>query len=222
MTTIPITTLCVTHRGPHAATAEPGLHVCHHCLTRLLDTLTDLPRLWTQLAELELTSRDGVSGRAGRNSTPPARLDVIALLDPRSGPDPDLPPAAGIIRDWARLVSDQRHYRPTCTVTDHIDLLIRNTTWLAADPDLIAAFTTEITVVRHTLRRICGETATVIGQCREPHPDPQHDGPCGGPLVHTADSDHPVRCTSCGDTYSRGAIELAAEQLDLATWLAAQ
>lgn len=217
MTAIPITRLCVTCRGPHAHTSEPGLHICHRCLTRLLDTLADLPRLWQQLLDLDTSHLTG-GGRRGPNSAAPTRLDVIALLDPRSGPDPDLPPVAGYLADWATLVIDKRRFQPAATTLDRIDVLIRNAAWIVADPDLAAEFTRDMTHVRHALRRICGETAVVIAHCQQPHPDPQVGGDCGGPLLHTADSRWPVRCATCGDAFSQDAIDLAVEQMLLHQW----
>lgn len=214
---IPATRLCATHHGPSAPLAEPGSHVCTHCHTRLARTLADLPRLHTQLIELELTSRDGSSGRAGRNSTPPLRLDVLALLDPRSGPDPDTPPIAGIIRDWATLVADERQLQPAATTASQLDLLARHHDWLAAQPHLIGDFTREIRAVHAALRRVCGEATTVIATCQAPSDDGDE---CGGPLVHSPNSLHPVVCLHCGDRWSAQAIAIAVERMNLTTWRA--
>ncbi len=81
--TIEIRHLCpLPHRG-HATEVHPPATICHGHSQQIHATITDITRLWDSLDDLTTTARSGGNG-GGFNSTPPIRLDVLALTDPHT------------------------------------------------------------------------------------------------------------------------------------------
>lgn len=196
--------LCATHRHGEAEPA-PGLRICWPCANRIHHHVTDLARLWRDITTLTApgaTAPRG-GGRRGPNSSAPTDLDA---LDTKNA-------TADLITSWCRLVADERGFKlPHPHIPTRITWLASNTDWLAAH-ETIADFASEIAHARTQLRSLAGEALTRIAWCQEPHPDPQIDGPCGGPLIHYPGSVTPVRCGDCGADWTAGAIQLAIEQL---------
>ena len=214
---IPVRHLCsLPHRGDQLPQVTPPDYCCPAHNRRLRDQIVDIHRLWRLLPDIGLSARDG-AGRCGANSTPPVRLDVLALLDPHTHPDGDIPPAAAQLQAWAALVADERHLRTPTTpdaaltlLAVHHDHTIRQP-WL---PD----YASELRRIHHALRHLAGETRAIIATCHAEHPDPQlaADGvECGGPLVHQPVGDVAVVCLRCGDAWSQGGVDLALAQMSL-------
>lgn len=217
---IPVTHLChLPHRGT-LPTVTPPATMCDHHRHQLADRIADIRRLWDALPQVGTRSRDG-HGQAGYNSTPPMRLDVLAITDPHTQPGGEIPPAVAILTDAANWIADVRRLLPTHTADRALRVLEVHYPALTQHPNPAPVWR-ELTAVLAALRRIHGETTRPLGVCQEPaDPDPQTDTPgeCGGALQYVPQSDHPVQCQRCGDRWSRDAIHLAYSQMDLAAWM---
>lgn len=211
---IPIRHLCcLTHRGNRLPEVTPPAYCCDHHDRQLRHQIADIARLWALLPDIGLSARDG-AGRCGANSTPPTRLDVLALLDPHSHPDGDIPPAAAQLLAWAALIADERRLRTPATPDAALTLLAVHHNHTVCQPWL-PDYAGELRRIHHALRHLAGETRVVIATCRADHPDPQVDGECGGPLVHQPVGDIAVVCLACGDSFTQSVIDLVLAQLQL-------
>lgn len=203
---IDVTRLCAAHKGPRSAAAvEPG-HLCLGCDKAVLGAVRDCARLWDQMLELATGTGGGShSGTPGSSLRAPTRLDILSLMDPRSRPDGDLPPAAAIFADWAGLIAEQRRFTTPRDTYSQIRFVESNWRWVQEQP-WVGDLAREVRRVRSVLVGLCGETRRVIARCQAPHPDPQMDEDCNGPLFQDADGAAAVTCAKCGDRFSDGAV----------------
>ena len=213
-TDIPIRHLCsLPHRGDALPAVTPPAYCCHGHTRQLRHQIVDITRLWRLLPDIGLSARDG-AGRCGANSTPPVRLDVLALLDPHTHPDGDIPPAAAQLLAWAALIADERRLTPAATPDNALALLAVHLDHATRQP-WVADFAAELRRIHHALRHLAGETRSIVGTCHADDPDPQVDGECGGPLVHQPVGDVAVVCLRCGDSWSQGGVDLALAQMSM-------
>lgn len=203
--------LCAaTHRGPLPETT-PGAQLCLAHIRTGREHIDYLATNWHRLADTTLGSRDG-TGRCGRNSTPPLNLHILAIIDPRSTPRDGVPPIAGNIHYWATLIAEDRELE-SLSLWDTPGKLARLAThWTWATGQQFAAdMLTELRRSAHALATLFGEgPPAAIATCQAPHPDPQVDDICGGPLRHDRWLGMQVRCANCGDTWTQDDIAFLA------------
>lgn len=212
---IQIRHLCpLPHRG-HAPAIHPPDTICEHHTDTLRDRIGDITRLWACLDDIAQSARDGNS-QSGSKSQAPTRLDIVALTDPHTDPDGDIPNAAVELIDAANWIATQRRLRLVTSPTAALELLRVHHLALSGHPHPSRPWR-GLQRVWLYLRRLAGENRHVLGYCQEPHPDhPDDDTECGGALFYTPNSlARPVVCSQCGDTWSQAAIDLAAQQMSL-------
>lgn len=210
------------HRTPTQTRGSETLCLSHQ--NQIESHLQDISRIWKTLPDLATQHRTGTF-TSGYNSTPPVRLEILALTDPhtRSG---EVYPAARALLWLTRWLCYTRKLGPVRTPETAIRVLLLHHCALASHPHPTQLYQ----VVRATwtaLRSAAGETTRPLGYCQEPPPpgdtantdtdtdSGQEQQQCGGPLLYTPTSLHPVTCARCGDTWSAGAIRLALAQMDL-------
>jgi len=200
------------HRQP--TTADVGW-CCEYHVTQLRHRLTDMVRLWDLLDVLAQSSSGGARGRrAGTNTAAPTRLDILSLTDVRTRLQPGgIVPAAAMLLSWAGLLSEQRRMTAPVAVVGALNMIRVHLSYVACQP-WVADMYQELGLIHHALRHVAGETRVVLGHCREPRADDATED-CGGPLFYVADSARPVQCGRCHDSWSREAIQLAIDQMDL-------
>ncbi len=198
--------LCAAHKGPRSAAAvEPGW-LCPGCDKGVLDALRDCARLWDQMIELATGAGGGSpSGAPGSSLRAPTRLDILAVMDPRSRPDGNLAPAAAYFADWAWFIAAERRFARPQGTYNQIRFIETNWRWVK-EQNWVGDLAREVRDSRATLAGLCGETKRVIARCQAPHPDPQVDEDCNGPLFQDADGAAGVTCAKCGDRFSDGAV----------------
>lgn len=163
--------LCAAHKGAKPVSAvEPGW-LCAGCEKRTVAALWDIARLW---GDLELLAdpdsrppRGG--GQRGPNSSAPTRVDILALMDPRSRWDGDLPPAAALLRGWSRYVAGERKFTPPRSVPDQVKFLTMNFPWLM-DDRVVGEFCRDVWQVSRALAGVCGENPQTGGVMPGTHP----------------------------------------------------
>ncbi len=214
MNDIDVRHLCpLPHRG-HAPAIDPPATMCTHHLEQLRDRISDIRRWWDVLPDLALVS-GGASGR-GFESKPPVRLDIIALTDPHSADDGDIPPAARILTDLANWIAAQRRLTAVHSPTAALRLLNTHGSALTDHPDPQAVHGPVTRIWLH-LRHLAGESRHTVATCQENHPDPQVDTECGGPITWTGRQTGVIAvCGQCGDTWTDSLILLYEQQTRLA------
>ena len=206
--------LCpLPHRG-QAPTIDPPATICTHHSEQLRDRISDIRRWWDVLPDLALTP-GGASGR-GFESKPPVRLDIIALTDPHSSDDGDIPPATVILTDIANQIAATRRLTPVYSATAALGLLQVHWSALTDTPDPQRVYGRLSRVWLH-LRHLAGEARHTVATCQENHPDPQVDTECGGPITWTGRQTGVIAvCGNCGDTWTDTVILLYEQQTRLA------
>lgn len=203
--------LCpLPHRG-HPPDIHPPATICHHHAQRIHDTITDITRLWDQLDDLAGSASNGGCAN-GYVSTPPARLDIIALTDPHTH-DGDIPNAVTTLTTLANWIAQRRRLTPTTTATAALQLLtVHHLALTDYDHPLDAHH--ELRTLRSYLRRLAGENRHIVATCQQPHPDPQsHDDQCGGPIYWTGRQTGVIaECQTCGDEWTDHVIDLHQQQ----------
>ena len=197
------------HHG-HAVAITPPATICH-AHTQLIHThITTITRLWDELPDLATTARTG-SGGCGFNSQPPARLEVIALTDPNTG-DGDIPNATRILTDLANWIADVRHLTAVYDATAALRLIGVHYPALTDHPHPRDAYS-GLQAVAAYLRRLAGEHRHEVARCQQPHPDPQVDDECGGPIYWTGRSSGIIaQCRDCQDTWTDAVVWLHQQQ----------
>ena len=196
-------------RHDHAPTVIPPATICPHHVTAIRDMLTTITRLWDELPDLATTARTG-SGGCGFNSQPPARLEVIALTDPNTAGD--IPNATAILTGLANWIADRRHLNAATTATAALTLLDVHYPALTDHPHPRDAYSGLQRLTAY-LRRLAGEHRHEVARCQQPHPDPQVDDECGGPIYWTGRSIGVIAsCTDCGDEWSDVVVDLYRQQ----------
>jgi len=214
--TIDVRHLCpLPHRG-HAPQITPPATICDHHADTIGDRVTDIRRLWDCLPDLAQSARDGNS-QSGSKSQAPIRLDILALQDPNTDPDGDIPNASVELIDAANWIATQRRLGLVTNPSAALELLRVHHLALTGHPHPSRPWR-GLQRVWLYLRRLAGENRHVLGHCQEPHPEhPDDTEECGGALFYTPNSlARPVVCSQCGDTWSQAAIDLAVQQMSLA------
>ncbi|MCI2421492.1 hypothetical protein MOQ72_29065 [Saccharopolyspora sp. K220] len=186
--------------------AELGRYTCPQC--------AELMRRW--LCEIEeytaalnpRPSRGGNTGRCspGYGSRPPARLDVIAALDPRSVPhavgpddiDGDVWSILGTLAGIAKWVADERRRlgeppepSRTPTIAGEVRYLLGRIDWCTRQPwvDDLAA---DLRGLHRQVVGLAGNSTQPLAPCLD----------CGGPLWPRGNAEVlGVRCGVCGATF---------------------
>lgn len=176
-------------RQPRIATI--GL-VCDRCLDRHLEQLREIVDLYALLPDMidPSTGEQATGPKVSGTPDPPAnaRLDVIAMLDPRSrarvaGDDDgnDLIDTLGVLAQWVRLAREERNLpTPTTrpTVTSETRFLRGNASWIAAQ-EWADELYREVREAWAALRSATGRGPDpILGWCGIL----VADGECGGPI----------------------------------------
>ncbi|MER7078149.1 MULTISPECIES: hypothetical protein [Bacteria] len=199
------TTPCIVDRCPRAA--EPGRYTCEPCAERMRCWLREIDDYAATLTAAPGRGGDGGRRSRGYGSRPPARLDVIAALDPRSvghviGPDDVDDATRSILGTVNRLCGwvhsellrlDANHHAPPRDLT-----ITRGTGWLRGYIDWCTRqvwaddLADDLRELHAQLRRLAGDSTRPLAPC----PD------CIGSLWPVGDADTiAVRCGVCGTSY---------------------
>lgn len=195
---------CVLPDCPGRAELPPDAHACPDCQARLTRKLNEIE------AYLAIVSVMPVRGEPGRHapgfaSTPPLRLDVVAMFDPRTGingdgPDDELDEVPNVWADlfgWATVLIDEKpEYLVMPQYVRNVPPLLRTRLgWIATRP-WVDAFALDIARVHGALRRACKDAPpAAAGPCLR--------AGCGGKVYRRSDDpqDPRLRCASCQTTY---------------------
>ncbi len=209
-TSIEVRHLCpLPHRG-HAPQIDPPATICHTHTATLSHTITDIARLWDTLDDLATTARTGTGG-CGFNSQAPARLDILALTDPHTH-DGDVPNATAILTALANWIAGVRHLTPVAGATAALSLLRVHYPALTDHPHPCDAYS-GLQRLHAYLRRMAGEHRHIVAHCQQPHPDPQADDECGGPIYWTGRSIGVIAtCATCHDEWTDVVVHLHQSQ----------
>ncbi|SDZ55330.1 hypothetical protein SAMN05216215_109720 [Saccharopolyspora shandongensis] len=206
MTTIDLQTEpCILDRCQR--TAEPGRYTCEPCAERMRRWLREIDDYAATLTTAPGRGGDGGRRSPGYGSRPPANLDVIAALDPRSvahviGPDDTDDATRSIIGTVNRLCGwvhselrrlDADHHAPPRELT-----ITRGTGWLRGYIDWCTRqvwaddLADDLRELHAQVQRLAGNSTRPLAPCWD----------CGGPLWPVGDTDTlAVRCGDCGNSY---------------------
>ena len=196
------------HDGPACAasgcTRMPAPVLCAPDAGELGDMLAELGTLYDALdARPSMQGREPDTGGTGAlaSQQAPARLDVIALRDPRTRvdqPDPAIDGVLPVLVWWANAVRQQRWFSlhgTTPTVASERRTLAINLDWILEQP-AAGQFHDAIRRLWTRLRAANGHTPDrPVVRCRRD----VDGGECGG-RVRLADGQ--ATCASCGHTVS--------------------
>lgn len=186
---------CRTH-----ADTEPGAMTCKPCRLHLLRQLSEIDTY------LDIVSpapgRSGVSGPIGGQfgSRPPVRLDVIAMLDPRTelnGPGQDdivdeVPNVYADLQGWSRVVHEEHPDHPGGHGAWYLRSWIG---WICRQP-WVDELARDVGRVHRALRQACGDgPGKSHGTCLK--------AGCGGEVFRRSDDpqDPRLRCERCRVTF---------------------
>lgn len=200
------TRLCAAHKGGRTAAAvEPG-YLCPGCDQSLLDAVRACARLWDQMVELATGGGGGSnSGTPNRSLRAPTRLDILSVMDTRSRDGGGVTPVAALFADWAELIAFRRRFAQPRDTYSQIRFVEANWRWVK-EQEWVGDLARDVRRSKSALSGLCGETRRAIARCQAPHPDPQVDEDCNGPLLQDADGAAAVTCAKCGDRFSDGAV----------------
>lgn len=204
--------LCVVPSCRTHADAEPGAQTCGACREHLTRQLGEIESYLSIVTPIP--SRSGGFGphRPGFASTPPLRLDVVAMLDPRTelngfGPDDVLDEVPNIGEDlggWWRVVCQERDEfsLPPNVLTQDAKLIttaLRTSIGWICRQAWADGFAADIARVHGALARACGDTpAKPFARC----PAVVAGAVCGGPVVMHADGAG-SQCLTCRASWRR-------------------
>lgn len=196
-------TLCILPSCRTHEDVEPGAQTCGACREHLTRQLGEIEQYLTIVTAVPARSGGFGPGRPGFASTPPARLDVIAMLDPRTelngfGPDDVLDEVPNVHADldgWAAVLVDD-HVEATWPNHGGAPVLLRtNIGWICRQA-WVDGFAADVGRVHAVLARACGDTPQkALGRCL--------DQACGGPVFRRSDDprDGRLQCRACRTTY---------------------
>lgn len=204
------------NNGQHAPNeprrATVGL-LCKRCGGNLREWIEEIPDLYATLdprPEGGLSAQyDGKTHKAGKLSHSPAlaRLDVVALTDPRTKRDNDDPGhqpfyIPGIICQWAEMFREEQQLSsPTATITEAVSLMLAWWSTLVIQP--------WIDELWDTISKADKLLNTAHGIKRGPQPR-GHCQECGHKLWAEEDATS-LRCNGCKITYTGINILLTAD-----------
>lgn len=202
---------------PVPRSSAEGL-LCRRCASNLSDWLTDIPDMYATLDTRMRRTERTEGGKRGKISGSPAliRLDVMAMLDPRTMPGDGMPgpdgrreyddglrDIAGTVCVWAaRFTEEQHHKTDVTTLAAACSHLIAWFGTVTEQPWIDEAYD-EIRQCKHLLDaahgtpkpRMVGHCITVTGETS------QDMKICGKPLF-AAEGTAMIRCSECGRTYN--------------------
>lgn len=190
---------CVVPGCPGRRELEPDAHACPDCQVRLVRKLVDIENYLVIVSVVPGRGAPGPRAK-GFGSQPPLRLDVVAMLDPRTeingdGPDDVLDEVPNVMADlhgWSRLVHEEHPDHPGASRW----LLRGYIGWICQQP-WVDEFAADIARVHGALRQACGDAPSKpLGRCL--------DEACGGQVYRRSDDPHDIRlrCGRCRTTYS--------------------
>jgi len=221
--------LCTKRQASRGLTCDP-------CLDRLAQQLHDIEREATILSAAPSLARpNGTRGGTLASERAPARLEVLALTDPRDVLDNREPSSVlGVLHAWTRVIRDDRRlsWPQRVTVASERRTLATHLQWAAEQP---------------WIDELAGDLADLLARLRRANltggPPPVADchmirvdgTPCGGKVWRrparsitwrvlpdrceriTVDApDGPAHCDTCGghwdDPHEMTRLELIAEQ----------
>lgn len=186
---------CRTH-----ADAEPDAYACKPCRLHLVRQLGEIETYLTIVTAVP--GRSGDPGPIGRqfSSRPPLRLDVVAMLDPRTeingdGPDDVMDEVPNIWADldgWVRIIREEHPDHP-------YGFLPRTYVgWIVTRP-WVDDFARDVTRVHGALRQACGDApGRPFAHC----PQVAEGRVCGGPIAMFDDGTG-AQCRSCRSSWRR-------------------
>lgn len=207
---------CLIPACPGRRELEPDAYACPDCQQRLVRQLGEIESYLDIVTAVPSRSGDFGPRRPGYASTPPLRLDVVAMLDRRTvvngdGPDDvidEVPNVWADLTGWARMVyeenpdhphvSDQWEaaFDPSAHLVAWTALARAHIGWIATRP-WVDEFAADISRVHAALRTACGDAPPKsLGRCLDPG--------CGGEVFRRSDDPHDgrLRCGTCRTTYS--------------------
>lgn len=191
-------------------------HACHHCTNHTRRQLreTELYTTWLHHTALLEPTR-GTTGRRqpGYHSTPAARLEVLVMLDHRSGNQPlgedddDTPlwsilgTLAGLAQTVAQHADQTRNLRQA-TVSSEIGYLLGRLDWAAHQP-WIVDLAADIASLHAQARQLAHDVPPeALGECLN-DPRGQHcEGTVYWLLRATKDGGNQARCSVCRRIYT--------------------
>lgn len=207
-------TLCVIPSCRTHADTEPGAQTCAACREHLTRQLGEIESYLSIVTAVPSRSGDFGPHRPGFASTPPLRLDVVAMLDPRTelngfGPDDVLDEVPNIgydLEGWLRVVweekkpdwSEIQRLSPIGALDRYAVLLRSHIGWICRQP-WVEGFALDVARVHGALARACGDQpAKPFARC----PAVVDGAVCGGPVVMHADGEG-SQCRTCRASWRR-------------------
>jgi len=200
---------CVLPGGRHDELSA-GAYACPACQLGLVRRLADIETYLSIITPEPV--RSGSSGPTSRQygSREPLRLDIVAMLDPRTeingasgainpdGVDDDvvdeIPNIEADLGGWLQVLNEQHPDGPWWLRDNQANaaLLRSRCDWICQQP-WVDEFAADIARVHSALR----------AACRDEPQRPVADCPCGGQLYRRSDDpvDPRLRCSACGTTY---------------------
>jgi hypothetical protein len=196
--------LCIMgHAKPKKA--QHGFICANHYekLGSALEDILELCSLLFYFYEPGTATDDGRQVHGTRIDPPsPVRLDVVALMDPRTKQlhPSDPVPVLAIIESWAKLVREERGLEaPTTTsiLSEEIHLLSRHWAWIV-EQAWVDDFANEIRDCQSALKSAIGEhSPRPVGKC----PITTDEGTCQGNLYQDRYGRLGVTCRKCGEVW---------------------
>ena len=198
---------CVIPGCPARTELEPDAYACPNCRLRLVRKLADIE---TYLDIVSPVPGRGAPGprSTGYESRPPLRLDVVAMLDPRTeingasgavyadGEDDVLDEVPNIHADldgWSQILREEHPDHPAGSGA----WFLRTWCAWACQQSWIDEMARDVGRVHGALRAACGDApGKPFGRCL--------DEACGGNVYRRSDDpqDIRLRCERCRTTYS--------------------
>jgi hypothetical protein len=191
-------------------------YTCQPCLDRLAQHLHDVQAEAEMLSAVpSMAQPTGSRGGTLASHRSPARLDVLALTDPRTRPDWDDTTLSvlGVLGGWARVVREERAltWPERITVTSERKTLSTQLDWIAAQP--------WVDELARDLRALRGQLKACNGT-QDPRPEGScyllTDGTtCGGPIWLDTANGH-AHCGRCRATWDGPQLAHLKWELDRA------
>lgn len=195
--------ICVIPTCRTAADAAPGGYTCAPCRIHLVRQLGEIEDYLAIVSPVP--GRSGEPGPIGRRfeSRPPLRVDVVAMLDPRTGitgdgPDDVLDEIPNVWADlggWTRVVHEEHPDHPAGYGPWY---LRTRCDWICQQP-WCDEFARDVARVHGALRQACGDAPPrPFAHC----PQVVDGRVCGGSIAMFDDGTG-ARCAGCRTTWRR-------------------